>query len=181
MRRKEISNGQCYNQQFWSQLWVGGDCRRLTYISKNVIWEVAANFCTNLTRILESWLWRLISFMYLNAFVTWSLLDYCSAMDLAEQFKITWPNQIALAKLGRGGSCKTLFICIWPAACLFPNWVRTPCSHVHDSGTKLKMCTVSQRWAQGTSKWEPQLRNPVLCFCPCNELWSCHYDCTGLC
>lgn len=41
--------------------------------------------------------------------VIWCLLDYCSAIDLAEQFRITWPNQIALAKLRSGGSWKMLF------------------------------------------------------------------------
>lgn len=106
----------------------------------------------------------------------WSLSDYCSAMDLAEQFRIT--NQIALAKLGgRGASCKMLFICtsIWPAAFLFPNWVRTPCSHVHVSGMKLKVYSVIQRWASATSNWEPQFRNQKLCFCPCHE--SSFYYC----
>lgn len=30
----------------------------------------------------------------------------CSAMDLAEQFQITWPNQIALLNWGREGPVK---------------------------------------------------------------------------
>lgn len=119
--------------------------------------------------------------MHLNTLAIWSLSDYCRAMDLAEQFRITWPSQIALATLGRAGSCKMLFIrtCIWPGACFYLNWVRTPDYHVRISGRKLKMCVVIQRQAQGTSDWEPQLRNQMLCFCLCNAPWSC--DCTGLC
>ena len=32
---------------------MGGDCRRLTYISKNMIWAVAASFSINLTHPRE--------------------------------------------------------------------------------------------------------------------------------
>lgn len=76
-----------------------------------------------------------------------------------------------LAKQKKRGAHKMLFICtlIWPAACLFPSCVRTPHSHVHVSGMKLKVCAVIQRWAQGTSNWGPQLRK--LSLCSCNEPW----------
>lgn len=154
-------------------------CKRLTYISKNMIWAVASSFSINLTHILESWLWKLISFMYLNTLVTRSLPDDCSAMDLAEQFScLAKPDCFGWTREGRVLS-NAVYLHL-ASSLLVPKWSKNPLFPRVWFWHALKVCAVSWRWAQGTSKWEPQLRNPVLWFCPSSKPWSYSCHCSGL-
>ena len=100
-------------------------CRRLTYVSKNMIWAVASSFSINLTHILESWLWKLISFMHLNTLVTRSLPDDCHAMDLAEQFSCL-ANPDCFGLTGEGRVLSNAVYLHLASSLLVPKWTKNP-------------------------------------------------------